>query len=110
MQIGYDTEFESEKQDRETEKNRPQRPASSSSSSSNVDNVSLSKIIHSKDHLDGDITPSYRNMNVSPAMLEEDVPKRKTSFATLPTVTTTWQQQSANIQQMETDNNGKCGY
>lgn len=44
-------------------------------------------------------------MNVSPAMLEEDAPKRKTSFATLPTVTTTWQQQSANVQQMESDNN-----
>lgn len=107
LQIGYDTEFESEKQDRETEKHRPQRPASSGSSSGGIidSNVSLSKIIHSKDHLDGDITPSYRNMNVSPAMLEDDAPKRKTSFATLPTVTTTWQQQSANVQQMETDNN-----
>lgn len=71
LQIGYDTDSGSEKQDRETEKNLRRQGS--------VDNVSQ----HNKE---GDETP-----------------KRKTSFATLPSNTTTWQQQSVLSNQSGSD-------
>lgn len=71
-----------------------------------MENVSMNKTVHSKeiDHTDGDMTPqSYRNTSHS-NVSDEEIPKRKTSFATLPN-TTTWQQQSANYQPLEIDGN-----
>lgn len=73
LQLGYDTDSGSEKQDRETEKNLRRQGS--------VDNV------------------SQRNNNKE----GDETPKRKTSFATLPSNTTTWQQQSALSNQSGSD-------
>lgn len=101
IQLGYDTDSGSEKQDRETEKTI----GSNLYRQTSMDNVSIRNVIqHSKekDMLDGDGSRNIQSS--SPVMYEEDVIKRKTtSFAALPTQTT-WQQQSANVQQI--DNNG----
>ncbi|KAL5289435.1 hypothetical protein ACFFRR_009524 [Megaselia abdita] len=71
LQLGYDTDSGSEKQDRETEKNLRRQGS--------VDNV------------------SQRNKE------GDETPKRKTSFATLPSNTTTWQQQSVLSNQSGSD-------
>lgn len=84
LQIGYDMDVDTEKQDRETEKITMKRQMS-------VENVSLRNVLKE---------------NV-PAEPIDDMNKiKKTSFATLPN-TTTWQQQSLHHQQV--DNNSKCG-
>lgn len=72
-----------------------------------MDNVSTRNVIHSKekDMTDGDITQIHKNLaskSIDDSAI--DIPKRKTSFAAVLPNTTTWQQQSVNIQQLE--NNG----
>ncbi|XP_037918502.1 patronin isoform X25 [Hermetia illucens] len=86
LQIGYDTDSGSEKQDRETEKRTMSRQSS-------MDNLARRNSVHSKekDYTDGDATQVHTN--TSAYSHEGEIPKRKTSFSTLPN-TTTWQQQS----------------
>lgn len=85
IQFDYD---DGEKQDQDTEK--PPTPARRKSQI-NDNGVNLHSIIHSKDS-------KMERDSASP-------PVRKTSFATLPN-TTTWQQQSANYQAL--DSQGEC--
>ncbi|XP_055916427.1 patronin [Eupeodes corollae] len=103
LQLGYDTDSGSEKQDRETEKTSIRRQGS-------VDNISPRNNKHSnkKELSDGDLS-SHSGLNSSKTNIynsnsvEETTPKRKTSFAELPSNTTTWHQQSA-LQQQSDDN------
>ncbi|XP_055386908.1 patronin isoform X28 [Condylostylus longicornis] len=96
LQIGYDTDSGSEKQDRETEKTAMRRQTS-------LDNVSLRNIIHSsrKDLTDGEIIQNHLKQKSAYSQDADAVPKRKTSFANLPTNTTTWQQQSVLFNQSD---------
>lgn len=92
----------SEKQDFETEK--PPTPARRKSQSVDSNNgVSLHNIIHSKERSDNDApmmpqTPYTASAVDDCAVPAASPPIRKTSFATLPNNTTTWQQQSVNYQ------------
>lgn len=103
IQFDYDMDVSnSEKQDYETEK--PPTPARRKSQSVDSNNaVSLHNIIHSKDKSDNDV-PMMPHIPHSIAAVDEcavpaaSPPVRKTSFATLPNNTTTWQQQSVNYQ------------
>lgn len=91
-----------EKQDHETEK--PPTPARRKSQSvDNNNGVSLHNIIHSKDRSDIDVPMMPRAPYAAAAVdgcavSAASPPIRKTSFATLPNNTTTWQQQSVNYQ------------
>lgn len=108
IQLGFDTDSGSEKQDKDNEKTTPLKRQSS------MNNVSLNNIIHSKekDSTDGDMSRIYSN---SPSLYaasstdDNDIPKRKTSFTSapqqIPSNTTTWQQQAINLQQIENDGN-----
>lgn len=76
-----------------------------------MDNVSLRNIIHSKekDYTDGDLTSHHQTLKTTTTATgaynqnqinDDEQPKRKTSFATLPN-TTTWQQQSNLLNQTD---------
>lgn len=103
IQFDYDMDVcNSEKQDYETEK--PPTPARRKSQSVDSNNgVSLHNIIHSKDRSDNDV-PMMPQTPYSAAAVDDcavpaaSPPIRKTSFATMPNNTTTWQQQSVNYQ------------
>lgn len=103
IQFDYDMDVSnSEKQDYETEK--PPTPARRKSQSVDSNNgVSLHNIIHSKDRSDNDVSMMPQTQ-YTPATVDDcavpaaSPPIRKTSFATLPNNTTTWQQQSVNYQ------------
>lgn len=103
IQFDYDMDASnSEKQDFETEK--PPTPARRKSQSVESNNgVSLHNIIHSKERSDNDVPMMPQTPYTAPAVDDCAVPAasppiRKTSFATLPNNTTTWQQQSVNYQ------------
>lgn len=103
IQFDYDMDVSnSEKQDFETEK--PPTPARRKSQSVDSNNgVSLHNIIHSKERNDNDVPMMPQTPYTAPAVDDCAVPAasppiRKTSFATLPNNTTTWQQQSVNYQ------------
>lgn len=104
IQFDYDMDVSnSEKQDCETEK--PPTPARRKSQSIDSNNgVSLHNIIHSKDRGDSDSTMIQQTQYSTPVNDDCTVagaaspPIRKTSFATMPNNTTTWQQQSVNYQ------------
>lgn len=97
IQFDYDNDVSnSEKQDYETEK--PPTPMRRKSQTVDNNGVSLHNIIHSKD----------RQIDQTPVNPVDECttasPIRKTSFATLPN-TTTWQQQSVNYQQSDSQSN-----
>lgn len=120
IQLGYDTDSGSEKQDRETEKtqsglrrqtslnnvsqrNPQQQMFQQQQQQQQLQQQQQPQHSKEKDTIDGDGT---RHMQSSPPIVyDDDVGKRKiTSFAALPNQTT-WQQQSAIVQQL--DNNGE---
>lgn len=105
IQFDYDMDVSnSEKQDYETEK--PPTPARRKSQIVDSNNgVSLHNIIHSKDRSSDNDVPMMPQTQIYTTSTVDDCaapaaspPIRKTSFATLPNNTTTWQQQSVNYQ------------
>ena len=96
IQFGYDTDSGTEKQDRDTEKTPVRR-----TNSNNVHSIE-------KDNVDGDMTGNF-GPTVLQGPEEHTTPtpqKRKTSFATLPANTTTWQQQAIHVQKHEDHGKG----
>ncbi|XP_055596337.1 patronin-like isoform X5 [Uranotaenia lowii] len=112
IQFGYDTDSSgNEKQDRDTEKPTPTLRRHNS--------TNLQQQQHSvsgdKDMLDGDLTGSGKHnsgpISVAEVAAESTPPRRKTSFATLPSGnTTTWQQQAISVQKMEDADDAQPGY
>ncbi|KFB37761.1 hypothetical protein ZHAS_00005076 [Anopheles sinensis] len=103
IQFGYDTDSGNEKQDRDTEK----PPGSSSGSGSGTLRRHNSTTLHSNTMMTGAASSIGSNgggggaagaVSVSEVEL---TPRRKTSFATLPNNTTTWQQQAISVQKMD---------
>ncbi|XP_058832170.1 patronin-like isoform X6 [Topomyia yanbarensis] len=105
IQFGYDTDSSgNEKQDRDTEKPVPtlRRHNSTNLHSSSVE----------KDIIDGDMSSNFSGGSggvVSVADVET-TPRRKTSFATLPSNTTTWQQQAICVQKKDESADTQPGY
>ncbi|XP_055623010.1 patronin isoform X14 [Toxorhynchites rutilus septentrionalis] len=111
IQLGYDTDSSgNEKQDRDTEK---PTPALRRHNSTNIHSSSVEK-----DTADGDMTSHFSSSGVGgggggggglvvgsggPVSVQQEIePRRKTSFATLPSSnTTTWQQQATSVRKME---------
>lgn len=100
IQFGYDTDSSgNEKQDRDTEK---PTPALRRHNSTNLHSSSVER-----DIIDGDMSATHGfgggSGPAGPVSVAdvETTPRRKTSFATLPNNTTTWQQQAISVQKME---------
>lgn len=112
IQFGYDTDSSgNEKQDRDTEK---PTPALRRHNSTNLHSSSVER-----DFTDGDMSANFSAGGggggvgsggpVSVADIET-TPRRKTSFATLPNNTTTWQQQAISVQKMEDNDDIQPGF
>ncbi|XP_049545545.1 patronin isoform X21 [Anopheles darlingi] len=119
IQFGYDTDSGNEKQDRDTEKlpggssgggtlrrHNSTTLHSSSGPSDSFTRASSSSV--ERDAVDGDggssSMASVSGMAAATAAVQAEVeltPRRKTSFATLPNNTTTWQQQAISVQKMD---------
>ncbi|XP_055529685.1 patronin isoform X23 [Wyeomyia smithii] len=109
IQFGYDTDSSgNEKQDRDTEKPVPtlRRHNSTNLHSSSVE----------KDIIDGDMSSNFGGVGAGGAGLvsiadADCTPRRKTSFAGLPSGnTTTWQQQAISVQKMDDSDDIQPGY
>lgn len=99
IQLGYDTDSGSEKQDRDDEKTTLRRQTS-------VDNVARAATIarqHSRDNTDGELVSRFNN-RFAAADTESNNKKPQTtatSFATLANPTTWQQQQTVHHQQID---------
>ncbi|XP_021710415.1 patronin isoform X20 [Aedes aegypti] len=109
IQFGYDTDSSgNEKQDRDTEK---PTPALRRHNSTNLHSSSVER-----DIIDGDMSATHGfgggSGPAGPVSVAdvETTPRRKTSFATLPNNTTTWQQQAISVQKMEDVDDSQSGF
>lgn len=98
LQLGYDTDSGSEKQDRDDEKTTLKRQTS-------VDNVSVGRSPaalrqHSRDNIDGEISRVKQMAAVYANSNDYEKPAGKSSFAQLANPTT-WQQQTVHHQHSE---------
>ncbi|XP_062561632.1 patronin isoform X28 [Armigeres subalbatus] len=109
IQFGYDTDSSgNEKQDRDTEK---PTPTLRRHNSTNLHSSGSAE----RDIIDGDMSSvgfgggggSAGPISVADV---ETTPRRKTSFATLPNNTTTWQQQAISVQKMEDVDDSQPGF
>nr|XP_029721095.1 patronin-like isoform X32 [Aedes albopictus] len=114
IQFGYDTDSSgNEKQDRDTEK---PTPALRRHNSTNLhSNSGGGGGIDRGDIIDGDMSSVGGfggGGGAGPVSVAdvETTPRRKTSFATLPNNTTTWQQQAISVQKMEDVDDSQSGF
>lgn len=107
IQFGYDTDSSgNEKQDRDTEKPTPALRRYNSTNLHSNSGGGGGGGIDRGDIIDGDMSSVGGfggGGGAGPVSVAdvETTPRRKTSFATLPNNTTTWQQQAISVQKME---------
>lgn len=116
IQFGYDTDSSgNEKQDRDTEKPTPALRRYNSTNLHSNSGGGGGGGIDRGDIIDGDMSSVGGfggGGGAGPVSVAdvETTPRRKTSFATLPNNTTTWQQQAISVQKMEDVDDSQSGF